>query len=62
MRRIIEMLGSMTLSVIILSLPILCALSFAYSWNGIIQAVLIVITLGEYLILTFALYLKNCEV
>lgn len=55
MERIIEMLGSMTLSAVIISLPILCTLSFVYSWNGSIQVALTAGTLVEYVTLTFAI-------
>jgi len=59
MEIIIEMLYSMTLSAIMVLLPILCTLSFVYSWNSFIQAVLIAAILTEYLMLTSVLYLVN---
>ena len=53
---VIETLCSMTVSAIIISMPILCTLSFVYSWNDFIQAALTVATLAEYFILTFILH------
>ena len=59
MEHIITMLGSMVLSAVIISLPILCTLSFVYTWDILLKLLLIAATLLEYLILTFVLYNEN---
>ena len=59
MGTIIELLGSMALSAIIISLPILCTLSYVYSWANYIQLLLTVVTIVEYLLLTCFLYFEN---
>lgn len=54
--KLTRMIGSMIISAIIVSIPILCVLSFVYDWDIILRIFLIWGTLFEVAVLTLIIY------
>ena len=52
-------IGSMVLAAILIAMPILCVLSFVYSWDMLFKYILVLVTLGEYLILALDCYQRD---
>lgn len=56
MSAVIKMIGSIVLSFVVYSVPILTTCSFVYDWNGIIQFLLTFASFMEMLLLVALIY------
>ena len=54
MRETIKLLGCIAASILVLAIPILCALSFSLHWVSFVQWIMLVLTFGD------AIFVASC--
>ena len=56
MKKVINILGTLILTVMIISVPILCTCSYLLNWDGFIKWLSTVLTLAEMIVIGGILY------
>lgn len=58
MKKCIQIIGCIGLTILIFSIPILTACSFALDWNGSLKFVFSLLSITEFILITFTVYEK----
>lgn len=61
MNKMVSIIGSIVVATFLLSIPVLCTLSFALNWSGFLQLILVLGLLAEYVLLATEIFERSAD-